>query len=74
MPQQRKEKSDGLRGGGDQINSIDLGFERWQIVTSTHVNIPVLYIARHNMPQSGPHLLIFCCMKYVRWTCSKHGR
>ena len=33
MPQQRKkEESEKLRGEGDQIKFIDLGFERWQFV------------------------------------------
>ena len=33
MPQQRKkEESERLRGERDQIKSIDLGFERWQVV------------------------------------------
>ena len=33
MPQQRKkEESEWLRGEGDQIKFIDLGFERWQVV------------------------------------------
>ena len=34
MPQQRKkkERSERLRGEGDQIKFIDLGFERWQVV------------------------------------------
>ena len=33
MPQQRKkEESERIRGEGYQIKSIDLGFERWQIV------------------------------------------
>ena len=33
MPQQRKkEESERLRGERDQIEFIDLGFERWQVV------------------------------------------
>ena len=33
MSQQRKkEESERLRGERDQIKSIDLGFERWQVV------------------------------------------
>ena len=33
MPQRRKkEESERLRGERDQINFIDLGFERWQFV------------------------------------------
>ena len=34
MPQQRKkkERSERLRGERDQIEFIDLGFERWQVV------------------------------------------
>ena len=33
MPQQRKkEESERLRGEKDQIKSIDLGFERWQVI------------------------------------------
>ena len=33
MPQKReKEKSERLRGERDQIKSLDLGFERWQVV------------------------------------------
>ena len=33
MPQQRKkEESEKLRGEGDQIKFIHLGFERWQFV------------------------------------------
>ena len=32
-PQQRnEEESERLRGKGDQIKFIDLGFERWQVV------------------------------------------
>ena len=32
-PQQRKkEKSERLRGEGDQIKFIDLRFERWQVI------------------------------------------
>ena len=32
-PQQRKkEESERLRGEGDQVKFIDLGFERWQVV------------------------------------------
>ena len=32
-PQQRKkEESERLRGDGDKINFIDLGFKRWQVV------------------------------------------
>ena len=32
-PQQwKQEKSERLRGEGDQIKSIDLGFQRWQVV------------------------------------------
>ena len=32
-PQQRKkEESEMLRGERDQIKSVDLGFERWQVV------------------------------------------
>ena len=35
MPQQRKkEESERLRGERDQIKFIDLGFERWQVVSS----------------------------------------
>ena len=30
--QRRKEESEKLRGEGDQIKFIDLGFERWQFV------------------------------------------
>ena len=34
-PQQRKkEESERLRGERDQIKFIDLGFKRWQVVTS----------------------------------------
>ena len=34
MPQQRKkEESERLRGESDQIKFVDLGFERWQVVT-----------------------------------------
>ena len=34
MPQRRKkEESEGLRGERDQIKFIDLGFERWQVVS-----------------------------------------
>ena len=32
--QQRKKDSERLRGEGDQIKFIDLGFERWQVVES----------------------------------------
>ena len=33
MPQHRKkEERERLRGERDQIKSIDLGFERWQVV------------------------------------------
>ena len=33
MPQQRKKgESERLRGEGDEIKYIDLGFERWQAV------------------------------------------
>ena len=34
MPQQRKrkERNERLRGEGDQIKFIDLGFERWQVI------------------------------------------
>ena len=33
IPQQRKkEESERLRGEGDQIKLIGLGFERWQVV------------------------------------------
>ena len=33
MPQQRKkEESERLRGERDQIKSVDLGFERWQVL------------------------------------------
>ena len=32
-PQQRKkEENENLRGGRDQIEFIDVGFERWQVV------------------------------------------
>ena len=30
--QWKKEESERLRGDGDQIKFIDLGFERWQVV------------------------------------------
>ena len=30
--QRKKEESETLRGGGDQIESIDLRFERWQVI------------------------------------------
>ena len=30
--QWKKEESDRLRGEGDQIKFIDLGFERWQVL------------------------------------------
>ena len=38
MPQQRKkEESERIRGERDQIEFIDLGFERWQVVRLSYV-------------------------------------
>ena len=31
-PKRKKEESEKLTGEGDQIKSIDLSFERWQVV------------------------------------------